>query len=220
MVEPDLSEIYQLRFALKGVSPLIWRRLLIRSNASLADLHYAIQITMGWSDTHLHQFNIWGKGYGLSYAGGMGFPDNARETHLKDFQFRINEKFIYEYNFSDHWEHEIRLEKVLPLDLQKTYPICINGNYAGPPEDCGGAISFMELKDYYSVWRIQEKILEALEEYKIEKDRSLLIGNIENLHYWVHRHKFDRKKINHQLCRYFNNKNDSQLTIEEIQDED
>lgn len=109
---------------------------------------------------------------------------------------------------------------MLLIDFKKTYPICISGNYAGPPEDCGGAMSFMKLKDYYSVWRIEKKTLEALEEYKVEKDKNLLRENIESLHYWVNLYKFDRKKINHQLCRYFNNKNDNQLTIEEIQDED
>ncbi|WP_051908733.1 plasmid pRiA4b ORF-3 family protein [Candidatus Odyssella acanthamoebae] len=213
-------EVYQFRFFLKGISPMIWRRILVSSNSSLADLHYAIQITMEWSDTHLHQFNIWGKQYGLSYDGGIIFPDNTRKVYLQDFQFRINEKFSYEYNFFDYWEHEIRLEKKVLLDCKKTYPLCIDGNYASPPEDCGGPRAFMELIDYYAVWKIEEKILEALEEYEVEKDHASFKETLKNLQYWASRHKFDRKKINRQLQRYFNNPSNNQLTLEEIQDED
>lgn len=64
---PKEGEVYQLRLFLKGISPLIWRRLLVIDNSSLADLHHVIQITMGWEEAHLHQFDIWGKKYGLTY---------------------------------------------------------------------------------------------------------------------------------------------------------
>lgn len=220
MSPQDFLEVYQLRFFLKGISPMIWRRLLVSSHSSLADLHHTIQIAMGWSNTHLHQFDIWGKQYGLFYEGGVSFPDNARKVYLQNFQFRINEKFMYEYNFFNHWEHEIRIEKKLPFDFKKTYPFCLAGNYASPPEDCGGSRTFMELIDYYSAQRIEEKIVEALEEYKAEKDRSFFKEKLENLRYWVTRHNLDHKKINRQLQRYFKSQKENQLTIEEIQDED
>jgi hypothetical protein len=175
---------------------------------------------MEWSDTYLHQFDIWGKQYGLSYEGGIMFPDNARKVCLQDFQFRINEKFTYEYNFFDSWKHEISLEKKLESDCKKTYPLCIDGNYVSPPEDCGGPKAFMELADYYSVWRIEEKILEALEEYRAEEDHASFKDSLETLQYWTGRHQFDRKKINRQLQRYLNTPNSKPLTLEEIQDED
>lgn len=213
-------ECYQLRLFLKGVSPMIWRRILVTNSSSLADLHYVIQIAMGWRDIHLHQFDIWGKNYGLAYDGGLSFSDNARKIYLKDFGFRINERFLYEYNFFDHWEHEIRLEKKFPIDSRKTYPICIGGNYLAPPEDCGGPISFMKLKDHYTVWTIEEKLLEALEYYESEKDRNFFQETIEELRYWLTRHQFDFQKTNRQLQRYFNHQEKSRLTIEEIQDED
>jgi Plasmid pRiA4b ORF-3-like protein len=46
--------IYQFRVVVQGISPLIWRRLLIRSELSLASLHATLQIVFAWSDTHLH----------------------------------------------------------------------------------------------------------------------------------------------------------------------
>jgi len=133
-----IDEIYQLRLRIKGVSPMIWRRLLMRGDSSIADLHFCIQIAFGWSDTYLNQVEIYGKPYGVYHDGGIDFGENPRQVYLKDFQFRINDKFIYEYNFFDHWEHEIRFEKRLPVDSKKTYPCCIGGARAAPIEDCGG----------------------------------------------------------------------------------
>ncbi|WP_320410483.1 plasmid pRiA4b ORF-3 family protein [Candidatus Odyssella acanthamoebae] len=196
------------------MNPMIWRRLLVLDCTSIADLHAIIQIAMGWKNSYLHRFDIWGKEYGISYEGGISFQDDPLNIFLKDFSFRINEKFVYEYNSFDHWEHEIRLEKKVPASNKKIYP-CY---YAAPPEDCGGPWSFMKLKDYYSVWRIEEKILEAFERYKADKDLVEFRKTLEELRYWLTYHQFDRRKVNHQLQRYFNNQN--QLSIEEIQDED
>jgi Plasmid pRiA4b ORF-3-like protein len=58
--------VYQFKIVLRRVSPMVWRRLLLRSDYSAADLHYAIQISMGWSDSHLHLFHIYGKDYGVA----------------------------------------------------------------------------------------------------------------------------------------------------------
>jgi hypothetical protein len=57
MPGPEMLCVYQFRVVLLGISPMIWRRLLLRSDQSIADLHYTIQIAMGWSDSHLHRFH-------------------------------------------------------------------------------------------------------------------------------------------------------------------
>jgi hypothetical protein len=110
---PSVS-VYQFKIVLRGVSPMVWRRLLLRSDHNIADLHYAIQISMGWSDSHLHLFHIHGKDYGVAHAGGIFFSDNPEQIRLADFDFRLRERFLYEYDFYDHREHDVRLEKVLP----------------------------------------------------------------------------------------------------------
>ena len=48
----DLSEpvIYQIKMVLLGISPMIWRRLLVKSDSTIEDLHYTLQIAMGWED--------------------------------------------------------------------------------------------------------------------------------------------------------------------------
>ena len=114
MAEPQAVCVYQFKVVLRGVSPMIWRRILLRSDQTIADLHYAIQIAMGWSDFHLHRFHIHGKDYGVAHEGGIGFDDNPEEVLLAGFGFRLRERFLYEYDFYDFWEHDIRLEKVLP----------------------------------------------------------------------------------------------------------
>ena len=69
------SEIYQFHVWLRGISPLIWRRLLLRSDQSVADLHYALQLAFGWSDYHLNRFRIHGKEFGVYHEGGPGFDE-------------------------------------------------------------------------------------------------------------------------------------------------
>ena len=58
MFLPTGFTIYQLKVALVGISPTIWRCLLVRNDSTIADLHHILQMTMEWTDTHLHQFRI------------------------------------------------------------------------------------------------------------------------------------------------------------------
>jgi Plasmid pRiA4b ORF-3-like protein len=78
---------------LQGVSPIIWRRLLICGDSTIADLHYIVQTAMGWSDDHLHQFRIHGKRYEIARMGGISFSDDPKSVRLTDLGLRINERF-------------------------------------------------------------------------------------------------------------------------------
>ena len=139
--------VYQLKVALRGISPLIWRRLLVCADTSLADLHHIFQLVMGRTNSHLHRFVIHGKEYGIAYNDGLGFDDDPRQIRLKDFQFRRRERFVYEYGFNDHWQHEVRVEQILTAEGNRTFPVCIGGKRAAPPEECGG------VEVYLAQWR-------------------------------------------------------------------
>lgn len=104
--------IYTLKIVLRGISPMIWRRVKVPGRTSLAQLHYAIQTIYGWDNENLHQFHIDGKDYGINYDGGLGYSDNAHEVYLDDFSFDAGDKFTNEYNFFEHWMHDIRVEKI------------------------------------------------------------------------------------------------------------
>ncbi len=112
MPTPDSPAVYQLRIRLDRISPLIWRRLLVTDATTIAELHAIIQIAFGWSDSHLHQFIIHGKPYGIAYLGGVSFADNPDQIRLADFHFRTSERFYYEYNFHVPWRHEIITDSI------------------------------------------------------------------------------------------------------------
>lgn len=120
-------KIYVIKIAVNGVSPMVWRRLRISVNTSLAALHYIIQIVQGWGDDYLHQFHIYGKDYGISYEGGISFPDNPFRVVIDDFAFDAGDRFTYEYNFFEHWLHDVRVEAIHEDSTLKT-PFCMSGH--------------------------------------------------------------------------------------------
>lgn len=134
------TQIYQIKIALKGSKPPIWRRVQIPSDITLDKLHRIIQATMGWWDTHLHQFIVGETRYGVPDPDGWGFVEEIDETTVRLDQIVTGErfKFRYEYDFGNSWEHDLLVEKVMPMDLNQQYPVCVKGRRACPPEDVGG----------------------------------------------------------------------------------
>ncbi|MEO7207692.1 MAG: plasmid pRiA4b ORF-3 family protein [Steroidobacteraceae bacterium] len=135
---------YQFRIALRQISPKIWRRLQLLSTQSLADLHFSIQVVMGWTDEFQHRFVIRNHRLGISRPGGLLLFGNPSEMRLEQFEFREYERFTYEYNFNDEWELEIRFEGAITADPRYAYPRCAAGAQRAPAEDCGGSEHFME----------------------------------------------------------------------------
>jgi hypothetical protein len=66
-------------------------------------------------------FHIHGQDYDVYHDGGVIFSKYPNLVKLNDFKFRKNERFTYEYDFGDCWEHTVRMEERLPLDKDKTY---------------------------------------------------------------------------------------------------
>jgi Plasmid pRiA4b ORF-3-like protein len=86
---PNLA-VYQLR-VMVGISPLIWRRVLIPADTTIAGLHAVLQTVFGWGGEHLHRFVIRGTEYGISSVGGPGFRDDARQVRLGELGLRLGE---------------------------------------------------------------------------------------------------------------------------------
>jgi Plasmid pRiA4b ORF-3-like protein len=129
-----VESVFQLKFTLRDIAPPIWRRVLVR-DGTLGDLHCVIQVAMGWMGGHLHAFDVGGEQYGE--------PDIEMDTEDEE-GIRLSEvlrgrkKFTYMYDFGDSWDHIIELEKKVTAESDMTYPRCIAGKRACPPEDCGG----------------------------------------------------------------------------------
>jgi hypothetical protein len=108
------------------------------------------------------------------------------------------------YDFGDLWQHEIRVEKKLPVQPTRRYPTCIGGQRATPPEDCGGPWAFMTLRDDYSPYHIVERLTEMLEAFQagdleaVEEYRE----EFAELQYWVNLEQFDRRAVNRRLHQY------------------
>ena len=144
--------LYQLKITLKWSKPPIWRRVIVRADMSLVRLHDVIQIAMGWTNSHLHQF-IAGSGFARTYYGKLDpeFSDmgsemlNERRYTVADLAPAPKGKFIYEYDFGDGWKHDVVAEKTLPPDPAFKHPVCLAGANACPPEDCGGIGGYCNL---------------------------------------------------------------------------
>ena len=139
------KEIYQIQIALKGFSPKIWRRVQMYSDTLLPDVHKIIQTTMGWSNCHLHQFIKNGRFYSRPSPDDELETIDYRKIKVSDMLKREKDKIIYEYDFGDGWEHELILEKILPIDSKIKYPICLAGKMNCPPEDCGGVWGYADM---------------------------------------------------------------------------
>ncbi|WP_420232884.1 plasmid pRiA4b ORF-3 family protein [Pseudomonas sp. ABY48] len=133
--KPDLL---LLHIELKWITPTIWRRFAVPENITLGKLHHVIQVVMGWSDSHLHEFEIAGENYGMPDPDGWGPTVNpeARKTLIKALNGKRT--FNYLYDFGDSWHHRIKVEKTLPAIACPQVPYCIEGANACPPEDVGG----------------------------------------------------------------------------------
>jgi len=135
---PDEGTIYQIKVTLKGSKPPIWRRILVPGSVTLAKLHDILQVTMGWTDSHLHQFDVRGTYYGEPHPEYFHEVRDERRVRLDQIVTGEGFRFIYEYDFGDSWEHDLLVEKILPPDPGRQYPVCIKGKGACPPEDVGG----------------------------------------------------------------------------------
>jgi len=139
--------IYQIKIALDGIRPPIWRRVQVPAEMTLADLHDVIQLAMGWEDCHLHEFQIGHDRYGVLMDDDFGSDLDAdeAEVRLADEITREKAKFRYTYDFGDDWRHTLTVEKILEADPNVAYPVCLTGKRACPPEDCGGPWGYESL---------------------------------------------------------------------------
>jgi len=142
---------YQIKVTLSAEPP-IWRRLLIPGNYNFSDFHRAIQDVMGWHEYHLHEFEVINpitgqkECIGIPEENGEFIPGDKRR--IADIFSMDNCRGKYVYDFGDYWVHLIELEKIFPIASNKKYPVCIQGEGASPPEDCGGLSGYFEYLEY------------------------------------------------------------------------
>lgn len=178
--------IYQLTVTLLGIDPPVWRRLAVPAAIRLSKLHRCIQAAMGWQDYHLHEFRIGPRVYGI--------PDDEfyDPKHVTEDDSRISLQkvapvppaaFIYEYDFGDSWQHLVLVDQIRSSREKLTHAICVAGERACPPEDCGGVYGYADF-------------LQAIVDPRHEEHEAMLT--------WVGGHfdpeHFDRDAVNQRLA--------------------
>lgn len=148
------KEIFQFRVTLYEINPKIWRRFQIK-DCFLGDLHWHIQGAFGWTNSHLHDFDIGRDRYGISSEidlEGITQCKDSLTTLLSDILPKERERFVFKYTYDmgDNWEHEVIFEDVVKPNRKIKYPICLEGERACPPEDCGGEMGYEHLLEVLS----------------------------------------------------------------------
>lgn len=148
--------VLQFLVVLSETDPLVWRRIQVPEEYSFWDLHVAIQDAMGWLDYHLHEFRVFHTR--RRQLDRLGIPDQEsqdEQSWTPDWKVKISDYFnsrsmldgppaLYVYDFGDDWHHIVMFEGVLPVEVSESYPRCVAGARACPPEDCGGVHGFSE----------------------------------------------------------------------------
>ena len=136
------TKIFELEIVLEEVEPLVRRRVQVPGEVSLAVLHEVVQSAMGWTNSHLHEFEIDGQRYGIPDWDDQDVTDEA-----KGKLFRLvgqGDRFGYLYDFGDNWAHQLSVEKIIDPEPGVRYPRCVSGQGACPPEDVGGPWGYEE----------------------------------------------------------------------------
>jgi len=185
------QRVYQLKIKLEGVSPPIWRLIVLSSYTYFSELHDLIQKYFSWEGYHLHEFYFphpTGKRNRIEIKGIIDWDEDsvtsdyyhflANKIRLCDVLSKTRKRAYYVYDFGDNWTHLIILEKIFPYDYRFIKPICVGGRRAAPQEDSVGSYDFIEKLEIIKLppYRIFEEILNWFgDDYDAEKVNEILI---------------------------------------------
>lgn len=176
---------YLLKIQLLDIEPAIWRRFVMPASITLDRLHDVIQIVMGWTDSHLHEFTIGNKRY-TEYPESKEDGLACGRYRLADLIKQKGRTFHYLYDFGDGWEHELVLEESRYFNPElRTELACLDGQRACPPEDVGGVPGYFEF-------------LNALKDLNHEEHESYTEwsgGNFDS-------ERFDPELVDWELMKY------------------
>ena len=168
-----IARIARLTVTLEGIRPLIWRQVEVPLGFSFADLSDVILAAFGWSNSHLHEFEVGERRIGMPDPDGSAMPVvptprpdplfdqldpelRAAFAPLPALQDEATvslaqaltdgpQGFAYRYDFGDDWTHTVEVSEITDSDPALVYPRCSAGARACPPEDCGGLPGYKHL---------------------------------------------------------------------------
>jgi hypothetical protein len=189
---------YQLRIVLHRTSPHIWRRVVVRSDSSLGQLHHVVQTLFNWADSRLHRFVLRGRSLGAAAtAAASSWP--APEVLISEFKLQAKERFFYDYGF-DHanvpvWRHEIRFEAALVAD-RKRLPHCIGGVGNPPLEQPASPRELTNLAELFTPQFVLHQLTELVDRGSSDVQ---LAQHMRHLRPWLTAERFSQKSANRHL---------------------
>lgn len=160
-------QMLTFKIALHGVSPMIWRRLCLDANTTLAGFHQIIQIAMDWNYEH-HYFHIYGQDFGSSPDAGIHGSNAPYEERLQDFDFDVGDLFTYISNFADGWLCHIRIEAKKIESQDSPPPRCLSGNGKI------GADRYYKTDEWRTAIRLLNKAVASTDTITMDDIRQLL----------------------------------------------
>jgi len=152
-----MSQHMQLRIELLDTDPPVWRRVVVDPELTLAQLHMVIQLAMGWTNSHMHEFQTKkGERIGVPYEDSFEPITDERKVRVGEMFPRANVKLAYVYDMGDDWVHAITFEKRAEPPAQGSTQgeppaaALLDGARACPPEDCGGIPGYYDILDLLS----------------------------------------------------------------------
>jgi hypothetical protein len=143
---------FQIKIKIREIKPEIFRRLIIPEDITFKEMHQIIQAAFGWLDYHAYRFEFGDSVISIPderftaeelYGREMELLDS--ETTGIDMFFYDHNKGLYEYDFGDMWQHEVKIERVIiDEEVETDLPTCTGGARERPPEDVGGTGGYYE----------------------------------------------------------------------------
>jgi hypothetical protein len=140
------GEIARLRVEIDEVTPAVVRRVEVPLDIRLDDLHFVLQIAIGWQNCHPFEFRVDGapeKRWGLvDKDDPESSPLPAERATLAELLQHGQKVFCYEYVYGEDWTHTVELEAIAPADGAARYPRLVSAQNRCPPADIGGAMGY------------------------------------------------------------------------------
>lgn len=144
-VKKPPERVFLVRLSIMSCQPRIWRSFLVRESMWLSRLHDSIQIAFDWFDYQTHAFTVDDLRFGNPLKRDELTIEDDRDVTLADIDLEHRQRFTYGYHFGEGWQVDVKVEKTLKVEKGATYPLCVEGERAGPPEDCGGVEAFHDM---------------------------------------------------------------------------
>lgn len=137
------------RIHLIGTEPLVNRTFKVSAKTTMYELHHIIQVVMGWTNSHLYQFNVGEEVIADTRLvdDELGPVTDVKGVMVTQVFSKLGITVTYEYDFGDGWMHHLELVEISTHPIDEVLPLIIGGENACPPEDCGGTYGYKELKE-------------------------------------------------------------------------